>query len=233
MYKIGDFSKKVGVPIKTLRYYDEINLFKPLYIDDFTGYRYYVDEQIEMIDKIVMLKELGLSLKEIDEYLKTGNVCIIENKGKEFWIKMEAIKNYVKDVSYEIIRGNYDEYVKWNGYRCADSPAALEIRDNIAIYYILLKNGKFRSDFLVFPEEENTTTLNKWVLDDDEFVFCLNYLKGEYKYLTMSSCEQLDNSANRIRKFCKVVDETDHQFNGYDGRLWRDVVHKVSLEDDK
>lgn len=35
MYKIGDFSRKVSVPVKTLRYYDEINLFKPSYIDDF------------------------------------------------------------------------------------------------------------------------------------------------------------------------------------------------------
>lgn len=71
MYKIGDFSKKVSIPVKTLRYYDEINLFKPSYIDDFTGYRYYTDEQIEQIKKIIMLKELNLSLKNIEDYLKT------------------------------------------------------------------------------------------------------------------------------------------------------------------
>ena len=46
MYKIGDFSKKTNVPIKTLRYYDEINLFKPAYQDYFTGYRYYENNQI-------------------------------------------------------------------------------------------------------------------------------------------------------------------------------------------
>ncbi len=148
-------------------------------------------------------------------------------------MEMEAINNYVKDVSYEIIRGDYDEFVKWNGYRCADSPAALEIGDNVAVYYILLKDGKFKSDFLVFPMEGNNINVNKWITDDEEFVFCLNYLKGEYKYLTMSSCEQLDNSASRIRKYCKVVDENIRQYNGYDGKLWRDVVHKVSLKDDK
>ena len=71
MYKIVDFSKKVSIPVKTLRYYDEINLFKPSYIDDFTGYRYYTDEQIEQIKKIIMLKELNLSLKNIEDYLKT------------------------------------------------------------------------------------------------------------------------------------------------------------------
>ena len=29
LYRIGDFSQKTGIPVKTLRYYDEINLFKP------------------------------------------------------------------------------------------------------------------------------------------------------------------------------------------------------------
>lgn len=233
MYKIGDFSKRVNVPIKTLRYYDEIDLFKPSYIDDFTGYRYYVDDQIEEIKKIIMLKELNLSLKEIDDYLKTGDVNIIENKGKEFKLKMEAIRNYVEKVSYEIIKGDYDEFIKWNGYRCADTPAALEIRDNVVVYYILLKNGKFENDFLVFPNEQNSTNLNKMVTDDDEFVFCINYLKSQYKYLIMTSCEQTDNSANRVRKHCKVIDEVYKQENGYDGRLWKYIDHKVSLEDNK
>ena len=56
MYKIGDFSKKTNVPIKTLRYYDEINLFKPSYQDYFTGYRYYENNQIDEIKNIVKLK---------------------------------------------------------------------------------------------------------------------------------------------------------------------------------
>lgn len=230
MYKIGDFSKKVSITIKTLRYYDEINLFKPSYIDDFTGYRYYTDEQIEQIKKIIMLKELNLSLKDIADYLKTGNLSIIENKGKEFRLKMEKIKNYVENVSYKIIKGDYNEFLKWNGYRCEDTPAALEIRDNIAIYYILLKNDKFKGDFLVFPNEENATNLNKMIIDDDEFNFCLKYLKSQYKYLTMTSCEQIDNSANKIRKYCKVINEVNKQKNGYDGRIWNYIIHKVSLE---
>lgn len=143
---------------------------------------------------------------------------------------MEKIKNYVENVSYKIIKGDYNEFLKWNGYRCEDTPAALEIRDNIAIYYILLKNDKFKGDFLVFPNEENATNLNKMIIDDDEFNFCLKYLKSQYKYLTMTSCEQIDNSANKIRKYCKVINEVNKQKNGYDGRIWNYIIHKVSLE---
>ena len=41
MIKIGDFSKLSLVSIKTLRYYDEMGLLKPINVDRFTGYRYY------------------------------------------------------------------------------------------------------------------------------------------------------------------------------------------------
>ena len=42
-YKISEFSKLVNVPVKTLRYYDEIGLFKPEEVDIFSNYRYYLD----------------------------------------------------------------------------------------------------------------------------------------------------------------------------------------------
>ena len=40
LLRIGEFSKLSGVPIRTLRYYDEIDLFKPIYVNE-KGYRYY------------------------------------------------------------------------------------------------------------------------------------------------------------------------------------------------
>ena len=52
-YKIGVFSKITGIPVKTLRYYDEIDLFKPSEIDLFSGYRYYKEEQIESLKQKV------------------------------------------------------------------------------------------------------------------------------------------------------------------------------------
>ena len=62
LYKIGEFSKLTDVPVKTLRYYDEINLFKPREIDLFSGYRYYSEEQQEDVKLILTLKEVGFSL---------------------------------------------------------------------------------------------------------------------------------------------------------------------------
>jgi len=69
MLKIGEFSRLSQVPVKTLRYYDEIGLFKPSGIDRFTDYRYYTLDQLPRIHSIMALKEFGLSLEEIAQLL--------------------------------------------------------------------------------------------------------------------------------------------------------------------
>ncbi len=69
MYMIGEFSRMSRVPVKTLRYYDEIGLLTPVHVDPDSGYRMYSPEQIVRVQKILALKDLGLSLNEIREFL--------------------------------------------------------------------------------------------------------------------------------------------------------------------
>ncbi len=69
MFRIGAFSQLTGVTVKTLRYYDEVGLLKPSEVDRFTSYRYYTVEQIDRLNRILALKDLGLSLNEIRRVL--------------------------------------------------------------------------------------------------------------------------------------------------------------------
>jgi DNA-binding transcriptional MerR regulator len=70
--KVGEFSRLCQVPVKTLRYYDEIGLFTPSEIDRFTSYRYYSLDQLPRIHRIMALKELGLSLEQIAQLVGTN-----------------------------------------------------------------------------------------------------------------------------------------------------------------
>jgi DNA-binding transcriptional MerR regulator len=72
MYKIGEFSKLALVTVRTLRHYDELGLLKPEQIDRFTGYRYYTFEQLARLNRILALKDLGLSLDQIAQLLDTN-----------------------------------------------------------------------------------------------------------------------------------------------------------------
>lgn len=69
MFKIGDFSKIAQTPVSQLRYYADIGLFEPAEVDPFTGYRYYSAQQLPQLNKILVLKDLGLSLEQIRQSL--------------------------------------------------------------------------------------------------------------------------------------------------------------------
>jgi len=65
VFKIGDFSRLSLVSVKALRYYDEFGLLKPARVDEFTGYRYYSANQLTRLNRILALKDMGLSLEQI------------------------------------------------------------------------------------------------------------------------------------------------------------------------
>jgi DNA-binding transcriptional MerR regulator/effector-binding domain-containing protein len=65
MLRIGDFSKLARVTIKTLHHYADGGLLPPAYIDPQSGYRYYRAAQLETLERILALKDLGFSLGEI------------------------------------------------------------------------------------------------------------------------------------------------------------------------
>lgn len=83
MYKIGDFSKMSKTTIKTLRYYEKEGLLKPIHVDRNTGYRYYETGQLVELSKIISLRQIGLSIKDIKSILKGYNIEEILKKKKE------------------------------------------------------------------------------------------------------------------------------------------------------
>src|SRR5918996_644454 len=80
MIRIGDFSKLSRVSIKTLRFYDEMGLLKPIEGDRFTGYRYYEFDQLPRLYRILALKDLGFSLEEIGRLLE-GDLPVEQMRG--------------------------------------------------------------------------------------------------------------------------------------------------------
>lgn len=65
--KIGEFSKMMQVTVKTLRHYEQKGLLLPDEVDEWTGYRYYSIDQMQKLNTIRNLQQLGFSLDEIKE----------------------------------------------------------------------------------------------------------------------------------------------------------------------
>ncbi|MCZ7671816.1 MAG: MerR family transcriptional regulator [Chloroflexi bacterium] len=80
MLKIGEFAKEADVAVKTLRHYAKLGLLKPAWIDRFTGYRYYAQEQIPRLNRIMALKDLGFTLEQTGRILQ-NELTVAELRG--------------------------------------------------------------------------------------------------------------------------------------------------------
>lgn len=67
-YSINELSKLAGISARTLRYYDEIGLLKPAYIND-AGYRFYTSDEVTVLQQILFYRERGLELKTIERII--------------------------------------------------------------------------------------------------------------------------------------------------------------------
>ena len=100
MYKIGDFSKIVNIPVRTLRYYAEYGVLVPSEVDKFTGYKYYSEANVIECELIKLLKSLDFTLDEIIEHKDNINGEILEKKRKEIEERMYLLKLKYERLTY-------------------------------------------------------------------------------------------------------------------------------------
>lgn len=98
MLRIGEFSKLCGLSADTLYHYEKQKILIPMYVDKFTGYRYYDASQIVTVNKILALKDAGFSLIEISNLIKDETsvqllLKMLENKAQLLESTLEEESN--------------------------------------------------------------------------------------------------------------------------------------------
>jgi DNA-binding transcriptional MerR regulator len=80
-HKISEFARLAQVSVRTLHYYDSVDLLKPAYIDPDSGYRYYTLDQIRVLNRIRALRNLELSIQDVrqclNEQVSTEQIQVI------------------------------------------------------------------------------------------------------------------------------------------------------------
>ena len=95
MVTIQGFARLCGCTTQTLRFYDRIGLLKPAKVDEWTGYRYYEEEQAMLFVKIKNLQQADFSIDEIQELLPGDDdllAAAFERKIREQREKLERIE---------------------------------------------------------------------------------------------------------------------------------------------
>ncbi|MGB7999864.1 MAG: MerR family transcriptional regulator [Anaerobacillus sp.] len=65
MYKISEFAELTGLRKETLRYYADVNLLEPAYIDPNNNYRYYDDGSYFLAMLVEKLRRFGFTIQEM------------------------------------------------------------------------------------------------------------------------------------------------------------------------
>lgn len=97
MFLTGEFSKIARVSKRVLQYYDEIGLLRPAHTDPQTGYRYYSARQLPQLNRILALKDLGLTLDQIRRML-SEDVSDSEVRGMLMMQKAELETKLLEDM---------------------------------------------------------------------------------------------------------------------------------------
>ena len=69
LFSIGRLSKLTGVHVQSLRYYEEIGILKPAYVDPDSQYRYYTFQHVKIVEAIQFCVELDIPLKQFKDFL--------------------------------------------------------------------------------------------------------------------------------------------------------------------
>ena len=109
LYKIGMFANMNRVTIKTLRYYDEQKLLKPVYVDEENGYRYYEAGQAADLHRIIALKNMGFSIDDIRKLLNGAEEkSLLRGKKQEILKEIAALTAKLAEVESYLAKDNID-----------------------------------------------------------------------------------------------------------------------------
>ena len=124
MFRIGEFSQIARVSGRLLRYYDSIGLLRPIRIDPASGYRYNSASQLPRLNRILALKELGLSLEQVakmvDDKVEAGEIrgmlmlrkAELERTLEEESSRLRHIESRLKQIEEQGVLTDYDIVLK-------------------------------------------------------------------------------------------------------------------------
>ena len=180
-YKIGEISRLYKISSDILRHYDKIGLVSPDFIGE-NGYRYYSKKQIWKLNNIRNLRNIGVGLEDIKEFLDERNISSA-NDIIEF--QLEKIEDKIKKLEElkEELTSKLENIEFFKTFKDFNKP----ILKFIPKRKFLRSKGNFKQDWEIDFElkilNEKTEYDSDFILTNNEIGATLskeNFLKGEY-----------------------------------------------------
>lgn len=152
-YSIRTLSELAGVSARTLRYYDEIGLLKPLRTSE-AGYRFYGEREKELLQQILFYRERGIELEQIASILYDPGFDLrsaLEEHLLELERQRERTERLIQNIKRTIasMEGEYEmsdkerfEAFKKNAVEENERKYGAEVREKYGEEAVDANNGK-------------------------------------------------------------------------------------------
>lgn len=220
----SEVSKVTTVSTRTLRYYHEIGLLVPSYVDD-NGYRYYHSQDIAKLQTILFLRQLNLSLEDIQLYFQqsiTNKNAILEDNYAQIVQRRNQLNQIIDYLKHHLINHsneeiNMDQFNQFDVTEQYDKEAELKYGDTD--YYQSYKQRRNQMDdsdkqnndkdtndqFNQFFNEMNHLLENGYAADDVHVYQNIEVLKGILQ-------RQVPNADNQFLEYIALTYESDDRF---------------------
>ena len=222
--RIGDFSNVVGISVKTIRFYEKKGLIKPAYIDKYTGYRYYDEENIEQVLVILQYKNMGFTLEEI----KNINPNLLISKVESLKEQMINIKKNISHIESMIEKGECTELVFVNDKKVIGKWELLKDEPFPFKELYFLPNGK---EYWVFSWTKGylkiIDTYHPYEVIDDMLALSVVDVSGVIgKKVKFRKIDNKEYSIDEI----KQIDDVSYEFFNDENvlGLWRSIAFTYS-----
>ncbi|RBP92974.1 DNA-binding transcriptional MerR regulator [Cytobacillus firmus] len=113
MYKISEFAEMTGLTKETLRYYAEVKLLEPAFIDPANHYRYYDDGSYFLAILLLKLRRLGFTIQEMISVMEDESFANLEGllmqKRKLIKKQVEELQGQMEEIDAFLESGKEEE----------------------------------------------------------------------------------------------------------------------------
>ncbi|MBE7119572.1 MerR family transcriptional regulator [Bacillus cereus] len=207
LISIQELTRETGITVRTLRYYDQIDLLKPSGKTD-GGHRLYSERDVVRLQQILFLKEMGFSLKEITNMLVKGELNLKDSLEKQLRFVQEEQKKFnrmervLQAVVYSVdVEGELDWKVMFELIQLSkQSPRIREIFQN----EVFSKEEQDLLHNLPNMSEEDPNVL--------EWVDLLKQLRNFMKDGKEASCDEVQEATKKLMQKCLEMANGDEAF---------------------
>lgn len=224
-FLIGELAQIYNISTDTLRHYDKIGLLQPEH-DDSNGYRYYDLSNMFKLSRILFLKNLDISLKEIQDYMSNKStdrlLNMLNKKDNELDFKIQQLQNMKHKVNsklelIDLSKTKLDTvYITRLPERRGIYVKTIDLKDNYEIKQAFKKSGNYLKMSSWLIEGQIYTSLPK--ADIEKGIF------NQFRYFI-----EINTYENEVNDQVTVLPEQDYACMTVIGPYEDLVIHYARL----